>query len=168
MDINERIADDSSGKYAWLLMFTFLCGSLLTLVYLPDAGGTYGISMESGAFFASVLLALSAALSASVCGKLLMPVLFIALGVLTALGASSVYIEFTQGGTSCLRRLLVICLLVPLNFILGVWGMGISDRLNAALRGEAGLTERQRAQMYILMAVSLAIISLTALPLIRK
>ncbi len=161
MDRKERIIDDTTGKYAWLLMFCFLCGSLLTLVYMPEKGGTSGLSMEAGAVFAAGALILSAALAVSVCGKL-MPALFVALGIVTALSACAAYAEYFAQRELFVRRLLLTGLSVPLNFAVGVWGMDNSRRICAALEAQDVIPRRQRVNMYILMAAVTALSALGA------
>lgn len=163
MNIIERDADIGDNRHSWLLLFFFLSGSLLSLLYMPERVMAEGLDIAAAWHCMSAMLLFSAVLSLSVCGQLILPLVLGALGVLTALGANAAYVEYLASRPELYRRLLVFALLVPANFALGSWGMDNSGAIRSALAAEGSITKKQYVRMYTVMAVSAAV---SCLPLV--
>ena len=154
MDIKERISDEHASRHAWLLLFAFICGALLTLVYLPGLLSVESFGLTTELLCMSLTLLLSAALSSSVCGAFYLPLIFAALGVVTAFGANAALEEFQACREACLKRTLTIFVLVPLNFSLGVWGMCNSLLLRRAVSKEGSIGKGRYRRMYFWMTAT--------------
>lgn len=157
MDIKERNSYALDSRHAWLLLFLFLCGSLLTLVYAPELELPSGLERNDLLLCAALLLLFSSFLTTSVCGWLFLPLASVAFGVLTAFGANETMAAYAEREREAISYLLVMGGIVPAHFVLGVWGMTNSRRLWRALIREGSIDKKGLIGMYSMMTIAAAV-----------
>ena len=160
MEINKRTPVEYESRYSWLLVFAFLCGSMLSLLYMPEGLRSANFSPEASILCLAVLLPLLPLLSTSVCGRALLPLCFVAFGIMTALDALAACREFYVAREQFYRRAVTAALLTPPCFVMGVAGMRNSERLCSALAAEGSIGKKQYIGMYTMMAAAAAVSSL--------
>ena len=138
-----------------VLLFTFLFGALMTLLYLPsiktilpENEGFSGISMMGLLFSASLLIS-------SLNGTVLLPVISILFGCAVAIEVDKIRLLVSIGesqGPDAIRLLLV----VPLFFLISNWGMRSSLLIRELMNAQSNVFRKNKFITYTIMLLGLA------------
>ena len=157
LTVRNRPGRESSGSSSMFLFFSFICSSLLSLLYL-DARSFE--TLPEGRWLAAcmaLLLLLTAAYSGSCCGSICLPAVTGLMGAVCACAFCLLTLGLRDGDRDCLRLLPALLLVVPLQFIMGVSGMRSSALLRRAMQGYQGIGDAALRKQNIMVLLSTAV-----------
>ena len=123
---------------------------------MPQRVRGMNFSTDASVLCLAFMFFLLSLLSSSLCGRFLLPLCFIAFGVMTALNANAACGEFYECREMFYRRVVISALLTPPCFLLGVGGMSSSGAIRLALNAGVGLGKKELTAMYTVMAAAAA------------
>ena len=160
--VRNRPDRERSGSASMFLFFSFICSSLLSLLYL-DARSFE--ALPEGRWLAAslaLLLLLTAAYSGSCCGEICLPAVTALMGAVCSCAFCLLAVELRAGERACLCLLPALLLGVPLQFAMAVWGMQGSALLRRAAcsgPGAAAAYLRKQNIMVLLSAAAAAVLT---------
>ena len=159
MDCRKHNLVNLYSRYSALLLFTFCCGSFLTLLYIPAEKAVPNVRI-SIVLIASALI-LTAAFSTSLCSRGIIPVLSAAFGAVSAYAAYTVCFMLVPDRKSgvCLAAFMLVA--VPLHFVIGTEGMAETDFFIGCFGKETG-AKKILINMYISVIVAVTVSVLSA------
>lgn len=108
--------------YSHTLLLLFLFGALMALLYLPYIKLLMPLNNRLVMSLIASLFLVGALLSSSLIGTVVLPFISIFFGALTALEADMIRLSLS-GAEKEWTALIVLLILVPLYFLVCVWGM---------------------------------------------
>ena len=129
-----------SGKDQALLMFLFVFGSFLFILYGDSLARAADLESGKAWRLISLVLFLDAAFAASVTAIVILPLLTWGFGFLAALGAKEIFELSAASSASWKPRLFVLLFLVPVHFVLSARGMENASALRDAMRARGLLS----------------------------
>ncbi len=156
--MREKNADP--GAIPALLLFLFVCGGCLFLLYEDAMTGLIPVEGERVWSFLVLILFLDGLCAASLCASLLLPMLTWLLGVFSASGAGEILTLPENAAVGWRWKLLLLLLLVPVHFVLCTRGMSEAAELREALRRQGLLTWKKICFPYAALCVGPAAVLL--------
>ena len=157
VDVREGLESGSAFGCSAVIFFSFICSSLLALLYFSGRGFEAMPSVGQVIQCLLVLLLMTAAYSGSYRGGLYLPLNTVLMGLVCAGALCLVAEGIWDESTDQLYLLPVLLLLVPLHFVMSVSGMQAAALLRCALRqtpeAEKGL-QAQNIMMLLAFAAS--------------
>lgn len=150
----QHMKDDRSAGCTLVIFFSFVCPSLLVLLYFSGRG--FDGLPETGKLLAciSVLLLLSAAYTGSFYGTLFLPLSTALLGAVSAAAVCVGAVGIMEKNVGGLCLLLVLVLAVPLQFLMSVSGMRTAFALHCMASEAVGIDKKSFRPQNIMMLVS--------------
>lgn len=138
-------------RYTMTLLFTFMCGSLLTLLYLIPLLRTAELRDELPWLMIAMLLVLEAAMCGSLQALPGLPFGSLLFGAAAAYEAHLAAAEYAMQLDGTIRRTLLLMLTVPLHFFLCSAGMTSAAEARDAMSAAGIYTGKRRLHSYITM-----------------
>lgn len=154
--MGKRPDGEDIGSSSLFLFFSFICSSLLSLLYL-DARSFE--NLPEGKWLTAclaLLLLLTAAYSSSCCGGICLPAVTALTGAVCSCAFCLLALGLREGERDCVSLLPALLLGVPLQFVLGAWGMKSSALLRRALYGSPGTAAVYLRRQNIMVLLSAA------------
>lgn len=155
MNLKHHLPKCFEEKYLLLQTFAFLCGSLLTLVYIPHKSAALA-PYAAALLYAGIFMLLAACLS-SVCAGVLLPILTALFGAASAF-TSLLICEGSADKIACIWLGALLAAATPLHFLFTSFGLSFADKVRQALRKDAVLCRADYVFVY-LAVVSAALLS---------
>ena len=156
LTVRNRQDREGSGSSSMFLFFSFICSSLLSLLYL-DARSFE--ALPEGRWLAAcmaLLLLLTAAYSGSCCGDICLPAVTALMGAVCSCASCLIAVGLMEGERDGLCLLPALLLVVPLQFALGAWGMRASALLRRAAYSGPGAAAAYLRKQNIMVLLSAA------------
>lgn len=157
MNLTSHPSDSFDTKYLMLQTFSFLCGSLLTLIYIPHK--TIQLEASTAALAYALLFMLAAAFLVSFCARLILPLLTAVFGSASAI-LSVMICSGGEGRNECIWLAVLMALAVPLHFIFVSLGLKFTDRVKSAINSEGSLSRGDYVQIYcaVFLAATISVL----------
>ena len=139
------------GGYAALLLFLFVSGAFLLLLYDEAAAQWLPLGTDLPLYAFAVLLAADAAFAVSPTAALLRPVTTPVFGAAAALEGKAVLSLLAAASPEARLRLLIAFTAVSLHFLCCSWGLESARRLRRLLLKQGGFSGKYLAVSYAMM-----------------
>ena len=140
---------ENCGTHSITLLFSFMCGSLLSLIYLiPNVHFRFAEDMPTIAAAAS--FAVGALTCGTACCIAVQPLSTAVLGCAAAFEMYSAVTELAAG------RMGIMAVLIPLHFLVCSYGMAQSGIAREAMRQTGTYSRKQTLYTYAIMLAGLA------------
>jgi len=126
------IAENYKTAYTATLLFTFLFGALISLLYLPQIKLILPEEWLSPELLIGLIVLISGIFASSYTGLVVLPCSCALLGAVTAFMADGIRIGWVTGD-NVWPELVSLLLVVPLHFAICGWGMRFSSYLREAM-----------------------------------
>ena len=137
LPVSNNVGKGGSGGSSTAVFFSFICSSLLSLLYIEGQKFVSLPEAKTLAMGVPLLLLLTAAYTGSCYGRMCLPIITVVMGMISACGFCLVALELKEGETDGIYLLPVLLLAVPLQFVMSVSGMKTAALLRKAMRESA-------------------------------
>lgn len=144
---------ENCGTHSITLLFSFMCGSLLSLIYLlPNISSRFTENMPVIA--AAVSFSVAALTCGTACCITVQPLSTAVLGCAAAFEMYSAVTELSAKETA--GRIGIMAVLIPLHFLVCSYGMTQSSIVKDAMRQVGTYSRKQTLYTYAIMLAGLA------------
>lgn len=158
------MARENCGTHSITLLFSFMCGSLLSLIYLiPNVPFRFAEDMPTIAAAAS--FAAGALTCGTACCIVAQPLSTAVLGCATAFEMYSAITELAAKEAAV--RMGIMAVLIPLHFLVCSYGMAQSGIAREAMRQTGTYSRKQTLYTYTIMLAGLAAAALLIRHILR-